>query len=451
MAARQFGNLDAIRSSDARLTYADLDRAARRLTAIVRDYGVQPGVRVGLRAVTEASRIGAFWALLRCGATTCLINPKWPSSAIDSAMRLAGADRMLSESHPSDWLSCIRSHEDDRVKSIPLIDAAPASVLFTSGSSGTAKAVAHELSAHLASAQGANDNLPLTTGDAWLLSLPLFHVSGLGILFRCVVAGATLIVPSGEHRLHEQMDRYHPSHVSLVPTQLSRLLDHYTSAPSYLRAVLLGGGPLPNELIERARRTGWPLLTTYGLTEMASQVTTSAPGAGDDELRTAGRVLRGREVRITADGEIVVRGETLFCGYVNGHSLTCPWDADGWFATGDLGAWDAAGRLIVLGRRDNCFISGGENIYPEEIERVLLDQRGVRQAIVVPVADERFGQRPVAFVEGDAWEPDEWCKALALHLPRFKLPDRFLAWPDQVGLKPHRPDFQRLAEECAGR
>jgi O-succinylbenzoic acid--CoA ligase len=138
--------------------------------------------------------------------------------------------------------------------------------------------------------------------------------------------------------------------------------------------------------------------TTYGLTEMASQVTTTSPAATLQELYTAGRVLPHREVSISESGRILVQGETLFAGYVGGEGVDRPLDAGGWFHTGDLGELDEAGYLSVRGRVDNMFVSGGENVQPEEVEEALCRLEGVEEAVVVPVEDEEFGARPVAFV-----------------------------------------------------
>jgi O-succinylbenzoic acid--CoA ligase len=312
---------------------------------------------------------------------------------------------------------------------------------------GKHKAIAHGLSAHLVSARGASWNLPLKPGDVWLWSLPLFHVSGLGILFRCTLAGATLAIPEHGVPLSQQFSAQRPTHVSFVPTQLRNLLDESERAPPYLRAALLGGAPAPAELIERAIRADWPLLTTYGLTEMASQVTTTSLPIKAGDLSTAGRVLPGREIRIGADEQIYVRGMTLMSGYQHGRANVLPCDADGWFATGDRGGWDDAGRLLVRGRIDNLFISGGENIYPEEIESELLKLPGVRQVVVVPLEDATYGQRPAAFVDCDQWQVDAWRQGLLQRLPRFKLPDHFFPWPPQSAIKPNRQLLQKLAAE----
>jgi O-succinylbenzoic acid--CoA ligase len=158
-------------------------------------------------------------------------------------------------------------------------------------------------------------------------------------------------------------------------------------------------------------------------------------------------VLAHRQIKIDDEQQIWVRGATLFRGYVNGASISCPTDAEGWYGTGDLGRWDSQGRLIIIGRRDHLFISGGENIYPEEIERALLDLPGVLQAIVVPAADREFGQIPVAFVDGDHDQVTHWRRALAELLPKFKIPARYYPWPQHEGLKPNRRTLQQLADQ----
>jgi o-succinylbenzoate---CoA ligase len=185
---------------------------------------------------------------------------------------------------------------------------------------------------------------------------------------------------------------------------------------------------------------------------MASQVTTTPPGASHEELRTSGRPLPHREVGISSDGEILVRGETLFAGYVEGAAIDRPLDADGWFHTGDLGGLSENGYLGVMGRKDNLFVSGGENIQPEEIEEALSNLEGVEEAVVVPIPDPEFGTRPVAFVRmPDATvEGEMLTRALEAVLPRFKIPVAFHGWPEEGGLggmKLNRAFFHERARQ----
>ena len=167
---------------------------------------------------------------------------------------------------------------------------------------------------------------------------------------------------------------------------------------------------------------------------------------------TAGQVLPYREVNVSEDGEILVHGHTRFQGYVHGDRLEEPFDENGWFGTGDIGYVDGDGYLMVTGRKDNMFMSGGENIQPEEIEKAFCEVEGVADAIVVPIDDEEFGQRPVAFVQmlGGNGADQGIRDAVAESLPRFKIPDHILPWPENagtIGIKPDRSALRTIAEK----
>jgi O-succinylbenzoic acid--CoA ligase len=160
-----------------------------------------------------------------------------------------------------------------------------------------------------------------------------------------------------------------------------------------------------------------------------------------------------RQLCISCAGEILVKGEVLFKGYVNGQRLNLPLTDDGWFATGDMGQLDAQSSLSVTGRRDNMFISGGENIQPEEIEKFLLGIKGVAQAVVVPKADGEFGHRPIAFIkyDGEALSREYMVNCLQANLPRFKIPTAFYPWPQELisrGIKVSRQEFLKTLSRC---
>ncbi|MDX1739941.1 MAG: AMP-binding protein, partial [Rhodothermales bacterium] len=222
-----------------------------------------------------------------------------------------------------------------------------------------------------------------------------------------------------------------------------------------IKAILAGGGPVPSNLVAECREKGGRLFLTYGLTEMASQVcTTTDPdriSASDD----VGVVLPFRSVRIGDQREILVRGETLFSGYLDGRRLEPAVDEDGWFHTGDVGEFNKYGHLVVLGRRDNMFVSGGENIHPEEIERALCLLPGVSRAVVVDVPDAEFGARPVAFIEssGEPLTIETVRAALRDRLPGFKHPVAVYDYPEAlVGTleKPTRRVLREIARERRG-
>lgn len=259
--------------------------------------------------------------------------------------------------------------------------------------------------------------MPLGPGDAWLLGLPVYHVAGIAILCRCLLAGACVRLPGPAGP--------EPTHFSMVPTQLQDAVEA-TWDWSAVKGVLLGGAAISERLVRWAVEAGVPLHCSWGMTETASQVTATPVGAAVEALLTAGRCLPEREVRVV-EGEIQVRGATMFSGYL-GREARKPGD---WFATGDVGELDTGGWLRVLGRKDSQFISGGENIHPEVIERAMAGLDGVARVMVVPVLDERFGQRPAALVEVDReeWTPEEWATALETLLPKYMVPVDFIRAP----------------------
>lgn len=305
----------------------------------------------------------------------------------------------------------------------------PGVALSTSGSAGRPKLVVHGLESLLANAEASNRRVPFGPADRWLLSLGLHHVGGLGILMRAIAGGGTVVVGGGPGAVVADLAATACTHASVVATQLRRLLDEpaFAKRPPASRAILVGGGPTPASWRREAIRRGWPIQATYGLTECASQVATGR-AALDDDATASGTPLDGVEVAIE-EGEILVRGPIVARGAIDDAGVLRDLRrADGFLSTGDLGRIDARGVLHVLGRSDGMFISGGENILPEEIENALREVPGIRAARVVAVDDERWQRRPIAFVDG-AFDPRELVATLERLLPRFKWPDRIHAMP----------------------
>ncbi|ENK2081574.1 o-succinylbenzoate--CoA ligase [Vibrio alginolyticus] len=293
-----------------------------------------------------------------------------------------------------------------------------ASVVFTSGSTGEPKAVVHTHRQHLASAEGLLQEFIFTQQDAWLLSLPLYHVSGLAIVYRWLYVGATLKVGSG--KLVDDVQGV--SHASLVATQLKRLLDD--DAHLSLTHVLLGGSHVDHELALRATGQGIETWLGYGMTEAASTVTAKRI----DCTSNAGHVLKHRKIKLV-DQRIFIGGKTLAAGYFHQGHVTPFLDEKGWFDSKDLGEWQGD-ELKIIGRADNQFISGGENIHCEEIEAALNQIDGVVQSIVVPVEDAEFGHRPVAVIQTNGLRSkSEYDQHLQSKLEKFKWPVEYHVMP----------------------
>jgi o-succinylbenzoate---CoA ligase len=455
-AARSSPGAPAVVGAGGGISYGELDCRVSGVAGRIGELGLAIGEHVALYLPKDERYLVLLLALIRAGCVACPLSTRLPPLGAAPLLKRSGCRALISSDEevlgaagaearklrPETLLAGASVARDRRQSTGPLHLALdlPATIVFTSGSAGEAKAALHTFGNHYFSAVGSNANIALAPGDRWLHSLPIYHVGGLSILFRCLLAGATVALsdasPGGAGA----------THVSLVSTQLLRLLREGGPAPEGLKAILLGGGPVPVSLVEEAAVRGLPIHTSYGLTEMASQVTATPPGASREALRTSGRPLPHRELSISDSGEILVKGETLFAGYVKDDIVDRPLDTDGWFHTGDLGELDADGCLRVRGRRDNLFISGGENVQPEEIEQALRRIEGVEEAVVVPVPDAEFGARPVAFVRAVRVEPESLARALEPVLPRFKIPAAFHGWPEEAGgMKVDRAHFRERA------
>jgi O-succinylbenzoic acid--CoA ligase len=339
----------------------------------------------------------------------------------------------------------------------PDADADPlVAIVYTSGTTGRAKGVLLGAAAFAASAAASRDLLGVRPGDRWLACLPLFHVGGLAILLRSVIdpIAVELHAAFDPDAVAARLASGEVQWASLVPTMLARVLrsDRCAASPR-LRGVLLGGAAAPESLVAEALRRGIPIAPTYGLTEAASQVATRPPGEGGEGLTA----LPGNRLRIAGEtgeilpagavGEIQVAGPTLMRGYFRRPEDGARALARGWLRTGDVGLLDSAGRLHVLARRTDLIVSGGENVYPAEVEAVIAEHPAVREVAVAGVPDAEFGARPAAWIVSDrAIEPDAlraWCRA---RLAGYKVPAAF----HRIAELPRNAGGKVLRERLAG-
>jgi len=365
-----------------------------------------PSRRIAFLAHPTPEVILTFFALWKTGKIACPLNPKLPS--IQLPLKELEAT-LFTPKMPTPSFSTDAYKEWDLKQ--------PATLLFTSGSTGRPKVALHTLANHVYSAMGSNELIPLDPSDKWALTLPLFHVSGIAILFRSYLAKSSILLSLKDVKT--------ATHLSLVPTQLHRLKQQMPQLP-LLKLILLGGAPIPENI-----SVPWKILPTYGMTEMSSQIVT------DNLLHPY------TELQITSDQQIWVRGKTLFQGYLdlNGQPQL-PLNDKGWFVTRDLGRWEK-NRLIFLGRQDHLFISGGENIHPEEIEEMIRRVCGLEENVVVPLDDEEFGTRPALFLK-EPLNLKRIQEALQLHLPKYKIPVAAFALPEN-DFKPNRRELIEIA------
>ncbi len=403
----------AIHTRGESLTFGELGVRVAGALSRLQAMGVDRGVRVALPAASDLASVVTLLALAEARATAVLLHPRLtPTEAarlVESSRAAVVLDRDTADlarpGAPVDVPPPRRGDEEEAF-----------AIVFTSGTSGQPKGAVLSRRAFVASAEASGKNLPFGPGDVWLSSLPLAHVGGLGVVTKMLVAGgAVMLEPTfdPDAALAAVVDG-RATLLSAVPTTLDVLLERdRTGALARLRAVLLGGAPASRELLERAAERRVLALATYGLTEACSQVTTQAPRDPALVELGAGRALPGPEVAIRLEdgsicdigqvGRITIRAPTLLTGYDAGpgREPERARDADGWFDTGDVGELDAEGRLFVHARRTDLILTGGENVYPAEVEQAIEAEPGVRRAVVFGVADPRWGQLVAAAVELD--------------------------------------------------
>ncbi len=427
----------ALRLGDEILDWQQLCQRIDALAAGFAAQNVQPDDGVLLRAYNNPQTLLAWLALLQCGARVLPVNPQLPRELVAALLPQFSLRHalLLTDEKPFDALTELALQQAEDAPAVAWQAERLATMTLTSGSSGLPKAAVHTLGAHLASAEGVLALMPYRETDDWLLSLPLFHVSGQGILWRWLLKGARLTV---RERVPLAQMLEGCTHASLVPTQLWRLLKEDETLT--LNTVLLGGAAIPVELAEHSRSCGIRTFCGYGLTEFASTVCAKETDGEAD----VGSALPGREVKVV-DGEIWLRAKSMAAGYWRNGVLMPLTNAEGWFPTRDRGELHGD-RLTVLGRMDNLFFCGGEGIQPEEVERVIARHPQVEQIFIVPLDDAEFGQRPVAVVEGgddfDVTQMPDWATD---KLARFQQPVCWLMLPASLktgGIKISRRALQ---------
>jgi o-succinylbenzoate---CoA ligase len=402
----------AVIADGLELTYAELEReatsAARRLAA----RGARRGATVALCLDPGLEYVVLLHALMKLGCVAYPVNTRLSEREIDA--EIAGAEPALTVARGSDLtlteadMPLLGEHDLDELHCR----------ILTSGTSGEPRPIGLTYGNHLWSAVGSAFNLGVEPTDRWLCCLPLFHVSGLSIVTRSVIYGTTAVIHDGfdVDRIGASLEGDGVTVISVVATQLVRLLEAGIDLLP-LRAVLVGGGPVPEEVLEEGLARGATVVQTYGLTETASQVTTLSPTDARRKLGSAGRPLLTTHLRISG-GEILVQGPTVAPGCA---------DEVGWLHTGDLGRIDEDGFLYVTGRLGDVIVTGGESVLPTEVEEALLRHPDVADAAAVGRADSEWQEAVTAVVvlRDDAEvTADDLRRHCQTELAGFKVPKR---------------------------
>jgi O-succinylbenzoic acid--CoA ligase len=391
----------ALECGAERVSYAELEGHARTSAGALAARGVGPGDRVALMLAPGVAFVAALHGCALLGAVAVPIDLRL--SPAEREARMQGVSAVVEGALDGKPFEGTPGLHPDEV----------ATLMHTSGTTAAPKPVPLTYGNWLSAALGSAVALGLDRHERWLCPMPLAHVGGLSIVLRSAVYGTTAVLAERFDAgavVAALSDPGDPiTVISLVATMLERLLDAGLREPPGLRWALLGGGPIPSRLLDRARQVGVPVAPTYGMTEACSQIA------------TFGWPLPETELQISPEGEVLVRGPT-----VSAASLS----ADGWLHTGDLGALDDRGRLSLSGRRSEVIVSGGENVGPLEVEEALRSHPAVLDAGVFGRPDPEWGEAVVAAIvprDGLALDEQDLRRHCAERLARFKVPKAFEA------------------------
>jgi malonyl-CoA/methylmalonyl-CoA synthetase len=403
-------------------TFGELEARSNRVAHALAARGFVKGDRLCVYLANRIELIDLFLACVKLGVIFVPINILYRDREIahitgDAEPReVITADSLVS----GDGFASTRP-------TVQLEAQTPAAIIYTSGTTGASKGAVLTHGNFVSNAVNLVACWQITAADRFFLALPLFHIHALGNgLHTWLASGCRMrLVERFDHRTAaRELRDFETTLFFGVPTMYVRLLDTEPALASEIgtrmRLFVSGSAPLPAHVLEAFReRFGHTILERYGMTETFMNL--SNPYAGERRAGTVGFPLPGVAVRIE-DGELFVKGPNVFAGYWKRDS---PFTPDGFFPTGDLATVDDDGYVTLLGRRSDLIISGGFNIYPREIEELLLEQPGVSEAAVVGEADNVRGEVPVAYLVGD-FDPAALEHACREQLASFKVPRRFV-------------------------
>ncbi|WP_323062153.1 o-succinylbenzoate--CoA ligase [Limosilactobacillus reuteri] len=433
-------NQIAIDDGNERLSFAELKKQVEVLVGKI-DH-LNPGSRVGLLATNTLMSYKLALAIMCSGRTIVWLNWRLAGEELERQIKDSGLQLCLVENslwrsgmtNPFKSYSAFLITNADPGELIPVFKSDwVASIMYTSGTTGKPKGVLQTFGNHFYSAVSSALNLGLSPADKWLCVAPIFHISGFSIIMRGLIYGMTVRLV--EKFQAEEIERILANEtvtiMSVVPFMLKKLIQqqnktntHYNSA---FRCMLLGGGTIDQETLEICLQRSIPVVQCYGMTETCSQIIALRSADALLKLGSVGQPLFSTQLKLSKDGEILLKTPALTPGYLNLPDKLPSKMIDGWYRTGDIGHLDKEGYLYIDGRADEMLISGGENIFPQEVEQVYQRYPQINEIAVVGQNDSVWGQVPVAFVVSDRrLSTTKLMNYGYEHLARYKVPQHYI-------------------------
>ena len=433
-------NQIAIDDGNERLSFAELKKQVEVLVGKI-DH-LNPGSRVGILATNTLMSYKLALAIMCSGRTIVWLNWRLAGEELERQIKDSGLQLCLVENSlwrsgmtdPFKSYSAFLITSADPGELIPVFKSNwVASIMYTSGTTGKPKGVLQTFGNHFYSAVSSALNLGLSSADKWLCVAPIFHISGFSIIMRGLIYGMTvrLVEKFRAEELERILANETVTIMSVVPFMLKNLIQqqnktntHYNSA---FRCMLLGGGTIDRETLEACLQRSIPVVQCYGMTETCSQIVALRSADALLKLGSVGQPLFSTQLKLSKDGEILLKTPALTPGYLNLPDKLPSKMIDGWYRTGDIGHLDKEGYLYIDGRADEMLISGGENIFPQEVEQVYQRYPQINEVAVVGQNDSVWGQVPVAFIVSDRrLSPTKLINYGYEHLARYKVPQHYI-------------------------
>ncbi len=433
-------NQIAIDDGNERLSFTELKKQVEVLVGKI-DH-LNPGSRVGILATNTLMSYKLSLAIMCSGRTIVWLNWRLAGEELERQIKDSGLQLCLVENSlwrsgmtdPFKSYSAFLITSADPGELIPVFKSNwVASIMYTSGTTGRPKGVLQTFGNHFYSAVSSALNLGLSSADKWLCVAPIFHISGFSIIMRGLIYGMTvrLVEKFRAEELERILANETVTIMSVVPFMLKKLIQqqnktntHYNSA---FRCMLLGGGTIDRETLEACLQRSIPVVQCYGMTETCSQIVALRSADALLKLGSVGQPLFSTQLKLSKDGEILLKTPALTPGYLNLPDKLPSKMIDGWYRTGDIGHLDKEGYLYIDGRADEMLISGGENIFPQEVEQIYQRYPQINEVAVVGQNDSVWGQVPVAFVVSDRrLSPTKLINYGYEHLARYKVPQHYI-------------------------
>ena len=408
-------NSTAIHTTSSKLTFNQLRQEVLKTLQALLKFEIKEDDNVAIIGYNDIDYIKLVLALWQIKAVPVLINPSLTAIEIEEQITTSNCKNVLvskaAGSIPTnpDINSINYPLKQVKVKSEPEIadnldPAATAIIIFTAGTTGSAKGVELSFNSLKQSAKNGDQVIHHTNNDKWLASLPFYHIGGFSIITRALLHNASIVIPKSldTTSLANAFKEFKPNYCSLVPTQLKRLLEAGVNPNKELQNVLVGGGVIEQKLIFNAIEDDWHVTVVYGSTETASFITALTEDDIHYKSGSVGKAIspnkivivndNGHQVEIGEVGFVTISSTSLMKGYYNNPEESGNKLENGLYFSDDVGYLDDEGYLFLEARKDDMIVTGGENVYPFEVENRIIEHPDISDAGVFAISDEEWGE-----------------------------------------------------------